>query len=70
MQYITYAIVAASVIGTVANSYGKRWCFIVWGITNTFWMVYNIVLLSYAQALLYAFNLATAIIGFIKWGKK
>ena len=70
MQYIAYIVSAASIIGTIANSFKKRWCFIVWGITNIFWIVYNIMLLSYAQALLYAFNLAMAIVGFIKWGKK
>ena len=70
MQYISYIVVAASVIGTVANSFGKRWCFVVWSITNTFWIVYNIALFSYAQALLYAFNLTMAVVGYIKWGKK
>lgn len=70
MQYIAYIITAASVIGTVANSFGKRWCFIVWGITNTFWIAYNISINSYAQAMLYAFNLLMAIVGFIKWRGK
>ena len=69
MQYIAYIITAASIVGTVANSFGKRWCFVVWGITNAFWIIYNVVLCSYAQALLYTFNLVMAIVGFLKWGK-
>ena len=70
MQYIAYIITAASIVGTVANSFGKRWCFIVWGITNAFWIGYNIAIGSYAQALLYAFNLVMALVGFIEWGNK
>ena len=26
----TWAVTAASIVGTVANIYKKRWCFIVW----------------------------------------
>lgn len=69
LQLIAYVVTAASVIGTVANSFGKRWCFIIWGITNIFWIAYNAAFGSYAQALLYAFNLVMVIIGFIRWGK-
>ncbi len=67
MQYIAYIVTALSILGTVANSLQKRWCFIVWGFTNTFWCIFNIITGSYAQAILYAFNFAMAILGLIKW---
>ena len=70
MKEIAYIITAASVVGTVANSFKKRWCFIVWGVTNTFWIFYNIIFKNYAQAILYVFNLIMAIVGFIKWRDK
>lgn len=70
MKEFAYIITLASIVGTVANSFKKRWCFIVWGVTNTFWIFYNIVFKNYAQALLYAFNLIMAIVGFIKWRDK
>lgn len=70
MQYIAYFVTAASIVGTVANSFQKRWCFWVWICTNSFWCIYNVVNGSYAQALLYAFNFAMAILGLIKWRKK
>ncbi len=70
MKEFAYIITLASIVGTVANSFKKRWCFIVWGITNTFWIFYNIIFKNYAQALLYAFNLIMAIVGFIKWRDK
>lgn len=37
MNYIAYAATVASIVGTVANSFQKRWCFWVWGCTNTLW---------------------------------
>lgn len=40
MQYIAYFVTAASIIGTVANSLQKRWCFWVWLCTNAFWIGY------------------------------
>ncbi len=67
MGVIAYLITAASIVGTLANSFGKRWCFYVWLCTNAFWAIYNVTVGSYAQALLYVFNFVTSIIGLIKW---
>lgn len=69
MNYIAYIVTALSIVGTVANSLQKRWCFVVWAFTNSFWSVFNIINGSYAQAILYAFNLAMAFIGLWKWRK-
>lgn len=70
MKEITYIVTAFTIIGTVANSFQKRWCFVVWIITNTFWIVYNLAIQQQAQALLYGVNLITSIIGLIKWKDK
>lgn len=67
MIYIAYVVTIATIVGTVANSFGKRWCFFVWMCTNGFWCAYNIWIRQYAQALLYAFNFAMAIVGLIMW---
>lgn len=67
MNNIAYLITALSIIGTIANSFQKRWCFYIWGATNTFWIAYNILNWQYAQALLYIFNLVMSIVGIIKW---
>lgn len=69
MNYIAYIVTALSIVGTVANSFQKRWCFVVWAFTNSFWSVFNIINGSYAQTILYAFNLAMAFIGLWKWRK-
>lgn len=67
MIYIAYGVTLATIVGTVANSFGKRWCFWVWMCTNGFWCVYNICIGQYAQGLLYVFNFAMTIVGLVKW---
>ena len=67
MNILPYFVTAASIVGTIANSFQKRWCFYVWLCTNAFWCVYNAANGSYAQAALYAFNFAMAILGLVKW---
>lgn len=67
MNILPYFVTAASIVGTIANSFQKRWCFYVWLCTNAFWCVYNAANGSYAQATLYAFNFAMAILGLVKW---
>ena len=67
MNYIAFLFTAASIVGTLANSFQKKWCFYIWLCTNSFWCVYNTINAQYAQALLYVFNLATCIIGLYKW---
>lgn len=70
MNIIPYIVTTASIIGTVANSFQKRWCFYVWVCTNTFWCIFNAMNGSYAQAALYAFNFIMAVVGLIQWKRK
>lgn len=66
---MTYIITIITLIGTVANSLQKKWCFYIWIPTNLFWVVYNIIIKQYAQAGLFIANTITSIIGLIKWSK-
>lgn len=66
----TYIVTAISIIGTIANVYQKRWCFIIWLFTNSFWCIYDASIGQYAQAVLFAVYFALAIAGLVKWGKK
>ena len=70
MNLFPYIVTIASIVGTVANSFQKRWCFWVWMCTNTFWCIYNAAGGSLAQALLYAFNFAMAAVGLIRWKRE
>ena len=70
IDHIAYLMTAATIVGTVANSFQKRWCFVIWACTNTFWAVYNVLHHQYAQAILYLFNFVMALVGLYKWGCK
>lgn len=63
----TYALTAASIIGTVANIYKKRWCFIIWLFTNGAWMIVDAYNGLYSQAILFAVYVVLAIVGIAKW---
>ena len=62
-------ITIASIIGTIANIYKKRWCFIIWLFTNGFWCIYDLTIGAYSQAILFAIYFGLAIHGLIKWRK-
>lgn len=70
IKVITYIVMAASMVGTIANSCKKRWCFYIWLCTNAFWCIYNLINHQYAQSLLYLFNFIMAITGLVKWKAK
>lgn len=70
MKQVAYIITVLSILGTIANSFQKRWCFILWGLTNTFWILYNIKYQSYALAIQYLFNLIMSIVGYVQWSRK
>jgi nicotinamide riboside transporter PnuC len=65
-----WAVTAASIVGTVANIYGKRWCFAVWMVTNSLWTVYDMYKCAYPQAALMAVYTALAVWGWCKWQRK
>lgn len=66
----TIIITVASIIGTVANIYKKKWCFIIWLFTNSSWMVYDFYIGAYAQSLLFAVYTGLAVWGLYKWAKE
>lgn len=70
MNIISYVITAITLIGTLGNSFQKIWCFYIWIPTNLFWVVYNIVIGQYQQAIIYTVNCITSIIGLIKWSEQ
>ncbi len=70
MNNFAYIVTLMSIIGTIANSFQKRWCFYIWLCTNAFWCIYNLINHQYAQSLLYLFNFIMAITGLVKWKAK
>lgn len=68
MTIITYIMAILALIGTAANAYMKRWCFLLWMATNAFWCGYDFYIESYAQAGLFGVYFILAIVGWYKWG--
>ena len=69
MVIVSYIVTVITLIGTFANAFKKRWSFLVWIVTNLFWIGYNLYIKQPQQAIIYAANLITSIIGFVYWGK-
>ncbi|MGB9886881.1 MAG: hypothetical protein ACPLRW_07790 [Moorellales bacterium] len=63
----TWAVTAASIVGTVANIYKQRWCFAIWLGTNATWCVYDFYLRAYAQSFLFLVYTCLAVWGLVKW---
>lgn len=64
-----WVVTVASLIGTVANVYRRRWGFLVWVGTNSAWVVYDIHLAAWPQAALMAVCLVLAVWGWFAWGR-
>lgn len=64
---LAYIVTVITLIGTIGNSFQKKWCFYIWIPTNIFWIIYNIIIKQYAQSIVYLINLITSIIGLNKW---
>ncbi len=67
MKMVMWLVVAACLVGTVANIYKKSWCFIVWTVTNVIWVVHNYMIEEYAQGSLFVIHAVLAIWGLIQW---
>lgn len=63
----TFIVTALSLVGTVANVYKKRWCFVLWLFTNLFWCLYDFYLKIYSQSVLFLVYFLLAIWGLRKW---
>jgi nicotinamide riboside transporter PnuC len=65
----TYIITAASIVGTVANIYRRRFGFVLWFLTDVFWCAYDITIAEYSQAVLWGVYALLAAWGWWRWRK-
>ena len=70
MQSLLWIVTAASLIATVANIYKKRWCFIIWFMSNIVWAVTDFYYGIYSQAALMLIYTVLAVWGWYKWEEK
>ena len=64
---LMWAVTLASLGGTIANIYKRRWCFWVWLFTNALWTAYDLWLGAWAQAALMGTYTVLAVWGLIRW---
>lgn len=69
LEVISYIVTVLTLVGTVANAFQKSWCFYLWIVTNLFWVVYNITIQQYQQAIIYSVNTIICVIGIVNWRK-
>ncbi len=62
-----WVVTVASLVGTVANIYKRRWGFAVWFVTNLAWTGYDAWLGAWPQAALMAVYAGLAVWGWAKW---
>jgi len=67
MENLMWLVTIASIIGTIANIYKRRWCFGVWAVTNAIWVGYDIWKGILPQAALMAVYFCLAIWGLFQW---
>jgi len=65
----TWAVTAASLIGTVANIKKYSWCFIIWFFTNAIWAIYDYHIGAKAQSFQFAVYTGLAVWGIYEWRK-
>lgn len=59
-----------AIIGTFLNAKRVRFGFIIWMVTNTVFVVNNLIIKSFPQAALFGVYLVLAVFGWISWGKE
>lgn len=65
-----WIVTAGSLVGTVLNIKKKKICFGIWFCTNTAWCIYDFIIGSYAQAVLFFVYVLLAVYGIYEWNKK
>lgn len=69
IEAFTWPLAILTVVGVVLNVKKRRFCFVIWSVTNIFWVVYNYTIEAYAQAAVFAVYFGLAIWGIIQWGR-
>jgi hypothetical protein len=67
---IMWLVTVASLIGTIANIYRRRWCFWVWLGANIAWSIYDCWLAAWPQAALMGIYACLSVWGLISWRAK
>ena len=69
-EMLTYVMMVIALIGSYLNAKQRREGFLLWMLTNGFWIIHNLTVSEFAQAILYSANMVIAIMGFVQWNRK
>jgi len=67
---MTWIIAGLSIAGVILNIKKCRWCFLIWLVTNSAWMIYDFTIGAYAQSALFAVYACLAVWGLAEWQVK
>lgn len=68
MSLFVWVITVGSIVGVVLNIRKRRAGFAVWMVTNAGWVVYDVSIGAYEQALVFAVYFGCAVWGWVSWG--
>lgn len=67
---IRWSLAGLGIVGAVLNVQQRRACFVWWVAANIGWVCVNIYHGRYAEAVLFAVYLATALLGLVNWRRR
>lgn len=67
---LMWLVTGLSIAGTVLNIKKKRICFLIWLVTNSLWLAYDLSIGAYAQAAMMAVYVGLSVWGIIEWRKR
>lgn len=69
IYYATWLLAVVSLVGTYLNIKKQKICFVIWGVTNALWVLYDFSMGAIAQAALMLCYFVLAVHGFYEWKK-
>jgi len=67
IEHLMWLVMILALIGTIANIYKLRWCFVVWFASNVLWTTYNLWHEHWAQAAQFAVYTGLTAWGWWQW---
>lgn len=64
---LTWCFMLISLYGAYLNILRNRWGFLLWMVSNSFWMFWNFYIGEYAQSVLFGCFFYLAVKGFTSW---
>ncbi len=69
IYYAIWLLAVVSLVGTYLNIKKQKICFVIWGVTNALWVLYDFSMGAIAQAALMLCYFVLAVHGFYEWKK-